>query len=207
MQENPLQRPPVWKGGFQQTSEVVRSWTKEIPNPNNPNGATILVTEGVVNSAGDPFDPPPTVEVSRPLVHVTVNRAMLDLTKIIDLQDAVNSKPWFQINPRCARCVSIEWASKFENNTFFWEITYGFALKNDTWDQRVLDAGWRVKRLVLDENGNSVFKLVHIADIYGEPPTAPVPLNGFGAEAAIGDPPTYLVRRVFRERDFNDLVV
>lgn len=191
--ENPLSRPPVWKYSYQQTTEAVRV----------DNGGA-----AVVNSAGLPFDPPATIEVSRPVLSVTVNRAAFDHSAFDQLQDAVNSKQWWGLNPRVARCIGLEVASAFENGVAYWTVTYTFALKYDTWDLRILDCGY-TEKVVEHHVGDPgpVTRQRKIKDPYGREATEPVPLDGNGAKLAVGDPPVFLTFRVYRERDFNELVV
>jgi hypothetical protein len=212
--ENPLNRPPVWKYSYQQTTEVVASANREVSKRtfNTVNGRvdfdhpidTVVTVGGpVVNSAGLPFDPPATIEVSRPIVTVTHNLAAFDHSAFDDLQDAVNSVGWWGLNPRCARCIGLEATSAYENGVSFWQVTYTFAVKRDTWDVRILDCGYSEKY----DSGGGVFKQRKIKDAWGREATEPVPLDGNGAKLAVGQPPVYMVFRVYRERDFNELVV
>ncbi len=202
--ENPLARPPSWKGGFQQTTKVLAEAFKFDPATGNQLPGSVPVR----NSAKLPFDPPVTVEESYVVLTVTRNVALLDLGKLKDLRDAVNSKPWYGLNPRCARVVGIDFGSKFENNVFFWELSHQIAIKDDTWDLRKLDAGFAVliheQRLNDPQGGVDRWKV--ITDENGEPIKEPVPLDGAGGQKKPGDPETYLVFQGYKQRDFNDLI-
>lgn len=208
--ENPLNRPPVFKFSFQQVSEV----TADSQDYDLTTGLLTGRNKPIRNSAKLPFDPPLTIEVSRPVVTVTVNRAVWSLDDAIQLQDAVNDKPWQNLNARVARCIGVEAGSKFENKIRYWEVQYSFALKRDTWDIRLLDAGFaELIPSSVEESigGNPALvipeRYVKITDAFGREATEPVPLNGSGRKLRPGDPAVFRVFRVYKERDFSTLVV
>lgn len=200
--ENPLARPPMWKFAFQQTQEAFRTGYKY----DLVTGAPLVGSVDILNSAGLPFDPPVTVEVSRPLVTVTVNRSRWSLPRAVDLIDSVNLKAWQGCNPRVVRCIGVDAESAFENGISYWRITYQFALKYDTWDLRVLDAGY-MERDYSGESNGGVTKLKKIMDEWGREASDPVPLNGNGRRLPVGDTPIYKVFQVYRQRDFSKLVI
>ena len=85
-----------------------------------------------------------------------------------------------------------------ENGAAFWQITYTLAVKRDTWDVKVLDAGYAE----LDPGSVGAGVPPHwvkIVDDFGHEPTEPVPLNGSGRRLTPGDDPVYLSFRVYRE--------
>lgn len=191
--ENPLDRAPIWKVSFQQTEQVV---TRTFANG-----------EDIVNSAGLPFDPPLTIEVSRPLISCTWNVATLNLDKLELLQDAVNAEPYFGRPARTLRCVGIEAGSGFENGVGFWTVTVTLAYNRDTWDVRVLDAGYAVKRTEdWEGTGTPTVRWVKIKDPYGNEATEPVPLDGAGQALAPDENPVYLTFAIYPERDFPALI-
>jgi hypothetical protein len=197
--ENPLARPPVWKFGFEKFQEVARFGR--------------LVTAGVAaanptpitNSASVPFDPPQMVEVSRPTVSVTINRATWNFPAAVALQDAVNAIAWRGAAPRTVKCVSVDAQSQYENGTAYWQVTYNLALKWDTWDLQILDAGL-MERVYAEEVGGGATKLRRIRDAAGQDIPDPVPLDGNGLRLKVGDPPVYRVYRYFREVNFSALI-
>lgn len=194
--DSPLDRRPVWKFSFQQTTEVA---TKGYPV--SPLGVG-LVEEAIQTSAGMPFDPPVTIEVSRPVVTVTIQVPDLSPSYLLDVQDATNNAPWKGIPERCAKCVGVEAGSGFENGVFFWTITYTFAIKWDTWDIRVLDAGYH--QLVHNSQANPTDYVAGIVDPNGHN-DGPWPLDGMGHKALPGADPVFLRYVVFRQADFATL--
>lgn len=200
-QENPLDRAPVWKISFQETQEPLRR-AYEYDADGELTGELIAV----VNSAKLPFDPPVMIEASRIIVAVTFNVARVNMRKMADLKDSVNSVAWYGMPARTVRCVGAEASSKYENSLSFWEVTYTFALKDDTWDIRVLDSGYAElipgsapPRPVVDH-------WQKIKDPFGVEATEPVPLDGNGRKLTPGNPEVYKVFRGYKERDFNTLV-
>lgn len=191
--ENPLGRPPVWKFSFQQTTEPVqRSYFGAL--------------EPLRNSADLPFDPPATIEVSRPVVTCTWNVALVNLDRLDDLQDAVNDRPFWGKAARTWRCIGIDAQSNFENDCWFWTVTVTLAYRRETWDLKLLDAGYSEKVFVDPNNaGSPVWVWQKMKDPWGNEPTEPVPLDGNGRKLAIGSQPVFLEFRVYPERDFNTL--
>ncbi|MCE9564930.1 MAG: hypothetical protein K8U57_23090 [Planctomycetes bacterium] len=198
--ENPLLRPVKWKITYQQTTEVLRRSYLLDDNDNQIPGS-----KPVKNSAGFLFDPPPTIEVSRPLITATKNVPRLNMSYIAQTQDAVNSKPWMGLDARCVRCVGIDAESGFENGVWFWQISYTFAVKFDNWIFRILDAGTWEKGDLGSAFGHAT-GLRPIMDPSANPITEPVPLNGAGMRLPIGNPEIYLRFMGYRQVDFNTLV-
>ena len=124
----------------------------------------------------------------------------------IALQDAVNSVAWQGCAPRTVRCVSVDASSMYENGFAFWQVTYNFSLKWDTWDKEVLDAGFSERRYNAEQGGGAM-KRFRIADAAGRDPSVPWELNGNGELLKVGEPPVYRKYRVYREVNFATLVV
>lgn len=202
--DNPLERPYSVSGSFQQTTEVLREAFKTDDNGNNVKGS-----KSVLNSAGLMFDPPVTVEVSRPLMRIKKNYAELYLANLCELQDAINYD-WFKgFPPRTLRCVGIEYESGYENGTAFWSVTYNFAVNWLGWEIRVLDAGLYERFEIGTDaaTGKPVYEWRAIRDKHGEPITEPVPLDGKGKKKKPDDPETYLVFSAYKQRLFNSLII
>lgn len=200
--ENPLARPPVWKFGFTKFQEVAR-FGRLVTN-----GVAAVAFSAITNSAGIPFDPPVMVEVSRPVVSVTVNRAA-NAWRFLDaalLQDAVNQVAWQGMAPRTLKCESVDAESNYENGVSYWRVTYQLAIKWDTWDLQILDAGL-TERAYDEEVGGGATKLKRIRDEYGRDVSDPVPLNGAGERLPVGATEVYRTYRYFRELPFASYIV
>lgn len=119
----------------------------------------------VVNSAGDPFDPPVEIESSRWQVTIQKNVSAVP-TYVLTYQDAINSDSFtlqgITVAVRCARVTHIEISDlQKENDIEFYTFTYSMEFNKDTWRKKVPDMGYRklvggvpTDILLPDENGN-----------------------------------------------------
>ena len=157
----------------------------------------------IVNSAGDPFDPPAMMDDSRRVVTVEKNLAVVP-SWILDYQDAVNNDVFsvdgISIGIGKAKMQNVTVSPRQRRNgTTFRTVTFTIHLQRDGWLLDILDAGFREKvsggRRNIKNNGD------------GEAPTAPVPLDGNGQP--IDDPtPTncvFLQFAVYKTRPFSSL--
>lgn len=157
----------------------------------------------IVNSAGDPFDPPAMMDDSRRVVTVEKNLAVVP-SWILDYQDAVNSDVFsvdgISIGIGRAKIQNVTVSPRQRRNgTTFRTVNFTIHLQRDGWLLDILDAGFRRKVSGGREN------IKNSGD--GESPTAPVPLDGSGQP--IGDPtPTncvFLQFAVYKTRAFSSL--
>lgn len=171
----------------------------------DPNHA---VRQGIVNSAGQPFDPPVMVTVSKPVLTVTKNMSLTDATLgyLLLLKNAQNISEWRGIPPRCAKVLNVTHDGGKERNgiqyvTTRWEI----ALDAETFDVRVLDAGeGTIEERTPPGGGAAVKKFVKFRDVNGEA-LGVVPLDGQGGALDPEDEAVYFrfVPRQTRLIDFN----
>ncbi|MCE9563516.1 MAG: hypothetical protein K8U57_15860, partial [Planctomycetes bacterium] len=150
------------------------------------------------NSAGSIYDPPATIEVSRPVITVTVNVSDFSPSFIVDMQDSVNSMTYKGCGPRVLKCTGIEASSGFENGVHFWTMTVTFAVKWDTWDLRILDCGFYALRQIRTGDPE---QLVAMGDAY-HTISGPQPLDGTGHQLLPGYPEVYNRFSVYKLRDF-----
>lgn len=201
--DNPLNRPAIWRGSFQQIQEVLRDAYLTDANGDNIGGS-----KPVVNSAGFLFDPPVMVERSRPTLTITKNIPSLNIFALNDVVDSVNKTAWKGLEIRTARLVGVEFQSGLENGVFFWTVSWTFALKFDKWDIRVLDAGLAERVVVPSVPGQPgpQYEIRPILDPQGNPITEPVPLDGNGKRLAPNQPEVYLLFSGYKQRDFNAVI-
>jgi hypothetical protein len=149
----------------------------------------------IVNSAGDPFDPPPERDDSRWVATVVKNLAEVPLW-LLDYQDAVNSVPFLidglEVEERKAKVQSIEisdWqyhppGGNSTNVTSFRQVTIGISFCDDTYDLKVLDQGFNYLKPLYTIGGVNVYRSakITIEDEQGNvtEPTSPMPLDGRG---------------------------
>jgi hypothetical protein len=140
----------------------------------------------IVNSAGDPFDPPNMMDDSRRVVTVTKNLTTVPAW-ILTYQDAVNSDVFtvdgVSIGAGLAKIQSVSVGEvQSRNATSFRTVSFTIHLQKDGWLLEPLDAGFRE----IDYASGSLVNILNPGD--SEQPSAPVPLDGSGA--ALDNPST-----------------
>jgi hypothetical protein len=191
----PNLRPWVVKWGSVQT-EVPLEKDRTV-NDEYPTG------KPVVNSAGQPFDPPVMVPSSNPTLTITAFRLLQRSDLILVFMDAVNAFPFFGWPPGHARCTSYSVTSQYEQGAFFWQVDVTVEFRKKAWNPiRVLDAG-TVKKTGSELDG---YKYRPCTDGLGQAVTSPVPLDGFGGQLAAGGTPVYLEFNGHDYADFSQLI-
>lgn len=104
--------------------------------------------KGIVTSAGEPFDPPHTIDASRPIVRFTRNEPNMFIAFKVLFENSVNQDVWSGLQPRQAFLKSMTGQShKHESTTvgqppiYYARVEYVFAIKAETWDLQLLDIG------------------------------------------------------------------
>lgn len=160
--------------------------------------------EGIVNSAGDPFDPPPMRDDSRRSVQIVSNETFVP-TWILSYQDAVNNADividGVTVAAGKAKCQQVSVSpEKFRNDISYRTVTLTLHCVNDNWDLKLLDQGFRER-----DDDDKLKQIKNESD--NLEPTAPVLLDGNGK--AQTDPTTssavYLDFEVYPELDFSAL--
>ena len=185
--ENPLLRPAVWRTSCVSTTEAATHWRQLDANFN-----LAAVFTPIRNSAKLPFDPPLTIEVTRPVIRVTKNVKKFDLPAQMRLENAVNDRLWFNVPKWCARVCNVEANSKFENGVAFVEVTFDVMLKRETWLAQLLDCGFYTLDQRTQENGQQKQTWTKIRDPFGHEATDPQPLDGNGKKLAPTADPVFL---------------
>lgn len=191
---HPLQRPPKYQLELMQFERVIE---KDIYG------------NAIVNSIGQPFDPPLMHDDCRQVLVATRNIGTLG--EIVQLQqfykDAINVNPFYGARPRQAKVMSITAGDKQkENNVEFYEVTIRVAFKEDggTWVREVLNQG--MGRLREADN----FDTLTTKGDDGEFINTPILLRLDGTQITQedindGEQPTYLKYHTYPERDFRGL--
>jgi hypothetical protein len=183
---NPLNRRAKVEWGTSQTVEAV--WEDKD-------------RKGLLNSAGDYFDPPVEVEKSRWVIQVKKNVASVPAW-VIDLDNPINSSGvnirGITFPARTLRIASIAISDELvEGNHRYYELSIQLEYNKRTWKKRLLDQGLRIK-----ESGTLKPALVD-----GKPATRDVLLNGSGGLLSAPTPASavYLEFNVAEELDFSTL--
>ena len=160
--------------------------------------------EAIVNSAGDPFDPPLMIDDSRPNVSVSKNVLVVPAW-VLTYQDAVNVASFvidgITVAAGLAKIQSITiGAEQSRNGITFRNLSFTLHLQRQGWQSNILDAGFRQ----LDYSGG-LENIRNEGD--GELPAAPVPLDGAGMALTNPSPATavYRVDTIYQLEDFTVL--
>jgi len=175
-QNSPLNRPPVYKVSHEQTTEIVEA---------DKDGNAIL------NSAGDPYDPPLEDEVSYAVVTVTKNLAVVQFDWLEQFVDSVNSVIWNGRAVRTCRMMAIEYEAATENGVTFWRVTFRVKIRPKKWDRKVIDRGFRE---TVTGSANKALQDPKTGAFSAEP----ILLDGLGKRLGPGLPPVYFPANGFR---------
>lgn len=144
----------------------------------------------ILNSAGDPYDPPLMKDFSRPVATIRKNIASAPAW-ILTSHDAINSDEFVIDGLTCEvgkaklkRADISEW--QYRNGIAYRELTLVIHFAKDGWTRKVLDAGFRRKY------NDTERELITLTAEDGTPqyPPGPVPLDGSGVELTDPTPST-----------------
>lgn len=98
------------------------------------------------NSAGQPFMPPPEIDVALPVLRITKNMPTFDAHRAATYTNAINASSWTILGetwaPYEAKCTGITGESEWEGTFAFVAVTYEFTFAPDFgWLHRPLDYG------------------------------------------------------------------
>jgi hypothetical protein len=182
--ENPLQHPLKISFGSGRFERVVDQ---------DING------NAVSNSAGDYFDPPPTIDDSRPTIRVVRNEQTYNPQYAISWKDTVNTDTFFGFGPGQVKLAQplgeLEYSPVIG---FYVVVTYEFEINPAGWKKEILDQGLRK----LGGGGQ-----VACVDENGQPVTSPVLLDGAGGQLATGGDPAFMEFEVYQKAAFSGLAL
>ena len=154
-------------------------------------GPKDLAGVDVVNSAGQPFDPPPELPCSNLQISVTAYKDISwnAAAAILTYQDSVNNAAFSMVlNPTntavfptaTVRCTEYNVQNHSENGEYYWEVNLTLEYRVKPWNPvQILDAGTTyIKSAALPPQP--------ILDATGNPVSSPVPLNGAGGVLLAG---------------------
>jgi hypothetical protein len=184
--ENPLLTPLEIEGGFNPYETII---------DRDQTGAA------VVNSTGDPFDPPLTSEDPRPSLTIVRNEATIDWGLLYMYRNAVNSDFFWGAPPTYVKVSRIApkrmWNQYLANfgitpGGFYWSVTYEFQFNPQGWHAFVLDQGMR--KLVMGKPQQIAFN--------GIPITSPALLDGAGGVLPASGTPVFKEFIIYPELAF-----
>lgn len=188
--------------------EVSWGWRdQELPIGVDINGNAVL------NTAGDPYDPPVAINDPRRMMTVVRNEAVISLSLHQDYQNAINTDPWAGYQPYFAHCLSIVPKNVFHQLVgWYYQTTYEFEFITPRQAQaqagsgkggelqgfrkQIVNQGFRA----IDQSTNKKYHVVY----RGIPVSQPVLLDQNGAELPLNSPPIINVVQAYNELPFTD---
>lgn len=148
--------------------------------------------DAILNTAGDPFDPPVMRDDSRPVLTIVKNEADFDPSLTYEYRDTVNLYTFFGAPPRTVKLKSRK-GRKIKDSRVsggsYWQVTYVFEFDAATFDKVILNAGLR--QLVSGEQ-KQIF-------VDGVPASAPQLLDSAGV---LTTSPYWLTKEVYQAKDY-----
>lgn len=184
--KNPLDRPAVVSYRFETYTEAL----EKAFDPDNPD------TEiDIVNSAGDPYDPPLEVERGRLIITIKKNMASYNSERARAFIYTVNKTEWWGYEPLSALMTDYSASPEREDVITFWPTTWQIKIHRTQWVKEILDMGVR------EIDGGTRQPILE----RGHPVQSPVLLDGVGTRLPIGGVPLLNRFLLYPRAEFNDL--
>lgn len=151
--------------------------------------------KAILNSAGDPYDPPWEGDDSRWQCTIRKNVSAVS-TVVLSYKDTINDAEFtvqgVAFPAKTAKIMSIDIgelqrAGDVASPADYYVFTWSFAVNEDTWDPEILDAGKR--RKTADDKRERIYGKD------GQPVHTPVPLDGAGGVLADPKPDNAVFRQ------------
>lgn len=156
---------------------------------------------GATTSAGEPFDPPPEIDASRPVLTVSRNELVFNSVLAITYENAVNSDAFLGANPGQVRVQGISARRQYKKGLRYWRVQYQFVYRKETWDLELLDIGtW-----YLEANAQGTIEKKRFVTDDDPPQPRLGLLNGFGVANDAEAPPVFRRFEVYPRLPFANL--
>jgi len=178
-------------------AEISYRWeTSREPIDEDANG------EPIVNSSGEPFDPPIEENFEDLVMTITQNEATFDPAKFTNYNGRTNSKEFGGFAAGLVKMKAPTGDEQQQGAAKYFRVTWTFVVRNDGWKRRQLDRGFR-ELVGVDADGKP--KYTQIKDTDGNPISEPALLDGNGRKLAKGHPAVWLNFQTKKTADFNDV--
>lgn len=178
---------PSKSGSTPEFDPAVIEWTTEnfqLPVEEDTSG------NGIVNSAGDPFDPLPVKDEMRVVCNISYNAASVPST-VLSFANKINSSSvtmdGLSIAKGEAKCQSVRVGGlQVRNGDFYRNVQFSFAILEGGWDLSILDQGFREREPRTNDLINITNDGTQSGD--GAQVTSPALLDGAGHKLADPSP-------------------
>lgn len=158
-------------------------------------GAGFLAA-GIVNSAGEPFDPPPEKDDGLPFLRITRNEIVLNTLQLMLFENSLNADAIFGAAPLTLKMTGIGARRVYKKGFRYWRVSYTMTYNRDTWELQLLDHGRYYRDAA---NGNSITSFVTDDD----PPQPRIGLlDGNGDRLNDADDPVFLSFPIYQRMPY-----
>jgi hypothetical protein len=195
--ENPLNHPIKVSWGGNKFEKAVE---ETAPDENGE-------TTPILNSAGCYFDPPITIDDTRPTCHVVRNEQTYNPVYALNYKDVVNSDDWNGFPPGTVKLALPTAELEFSAVCgYYFIVNYEFEINPEGWDLQILDQGtMELVDVPADDEGPDEQGVANIKDKNGDNVSQPVLLDGNGNQLPSGDDPVYLTFKGYGQIAFASL--
>ena len=179
-------------------------------NPVPVTAENFFFGRGVVNTAGDPFDPPKTRPNYYPAVRFTRNESKFNPAYAMFYGNTVNRLPWNTLDKRQVLLKVIEASHQVQlsdgldkPDILYWRVSYVFVLKFTTWDMFILNSGHRY--LTLPNTNQAALKVPFLRD--GHPYEGLLKPDGTRYTPGQEQKPSWIPVPCYRAVDFAPLFI
>jgi hypothetical protein len=187
---NPLLRPVRYRG-----AKLVKTRAVTVDNTGKP----------ITTSAKEEFDEPLEEDVAYPILVATRNVLTLNnwLADLANFYNSVNSGAYRGETARKWWCIDIEVSDLINEQGYeYYQETWHLGWSHETWDEKILDRGWKIL-----EGEGAEQKQVNAKDSDGADLTAPILLDGSGHKLAVTADPIYRTFKIRREVNWSSIPV
>lgn len=186
--ENPLDEPDKISGSF-------TKYTKEIQKDKDGDPVQSSSHELYRGSMVE-FDS------NRPTVSISKNIISLPITTFTEMVDTVNDATLWGMDPRCVKLSNVSWSRQLYGTcTFFYQVTYEFDVRFDTFDRTVYDEGTKILNPKLEgAKKDNPEHFIRYKDVNGD--YTRVFLDGEGSPIGEDDDPVEVDIIYYGESDF-----
>ncbi len=194
--QTPTNRLPIFEYDFETVQEAISEGTNGI---------------AIVNSANMPFSPP--IEVSKGIGVINIEKNYSSVPNLGQYFNKMNTntQTWdgFSYSPYTLLVTGAKAKHVWENDTHYVKVNWTVKYRADTWDRKVLDAGYYELSAVNSGSGSgtSAGCITAIMDSTGLPVSGPFLLDGSGRRKPCNDlTPHFISFVVYSYVDFSNML-
>lgn len=132
----------------------------------------------VVNTSGDPFDPPIEMDQYRLVMEIEKNVAVFNPQVIVEFVNSTNNDYFYGNTPNTVLLMDLTANSQEEDGFLFWQVKYVFEFNPEGYKTKILNQG--VNEIVYDSTGGFVEKRAVVDTKTKQARTKPVLLDKDG---------------------------